>query len=566
MHPTESSLLMDIPLQHSIVTRLLKIVFFFYLLAAVVITLVQMVFLYYDTKNGILSELQFYQESFGDSLAGSLWEFDQKSLETILSGLVKIRHVAGITVRDDTDKVLASVGETLENDEANQTLNSTSPQTQPRSQHEAHHFIWHTFKLFYHDGNNLEPVGKVTLYSTTELVFKELWLEYVLVIVSAILKTMLLWAFFLWFGYRLLRQPLYRLTQAVQQVDLVNLMPLLAVEERKTARSELNVLQESFNSMIGKLSDSLSRLETVQQEVLIKQIRLAQEEEAKQVAVRYSKEIEGKNQELNRLNREKNEFLGIVAHDLKNPLSGIKGLAEYIQELVEDLPKSDISTEISSMAEQIRHIADRMFVLIINLLDVNAIESGKFNLNFEEINFEPILQEVVRHYQAAAAAKNLTLSCFIDTASNHFKVWVDKNTLHQILENLISNAVKYSPLGKAITVKLYTTSEYTVRCDVQDQGPGLSVADQQKLFGKFNRLSAQPTGGEHSNGLGLFIVNKLIGAMNGKVWCESTLGQGATFCVELPLSYRSNPVAVIANLSDLASPCLSLVMEDNPVG
>jgi hypothetical protein len=119
--------------------------------------------------------------------------------------------VAGITVRDDTDKVLASVGDTLENNEANQTLNSTSPPTQPRGQHETHHFIWHTFKLFYHDGNHLEPVGKVTLYSTTELVFKELWLEYVLVIVSAILKTMLLWAFFLWFGYRRLRQPLYRL-------------------------------------------------------------------------------------------------------------------------------------------------------------------------------------------------------------------------------------------------------------------------------------------------------------------------------------------------------------------
>lgn len=104
-----------------------------------------------------------------------------------------------------------------------------------------------------------------------------------------------------------------------------------------------------------------------------------------------------------------------------------------------------------------------------------------------------------------------------------------------------------------------------MRCDVQDQGPGLSVADQQKLFGKFNRLSAQPTGGEHSNGLGLFIVNKLIGVMNGKVWCDSKLGQGATFCVELPLSYRSNPVTVTANRSDLASPCLSLIMEDNPV-
>jgi signal transduction histidine kinase len=539
MHPTKSPLLTDIPLQHSIVTRLLRIVFFFYLLAAVVITLVQMIFLYYDTKDGILAELQFYQESFGESLAGSLWNFDQKALKTTLSGLLKIQHIAGITVRDDTNKVLASVGTTLENDETNQVLDSKSSQPEPANQHQEHHFIRHAFKLFYHDGNHLEPVGEVTLYSTTELVFKELWLEYVLVIISAILKTILLWAFFLWFGYRLLHQPLYRLTRAVQQIDLVNLVPLFAIEEQQLARNELNVLQESFNGMIGKLSDSLLRLESAQQEVLVKQVRLAQEEEAKQAALHYSKTIESKNQELNRLNQEKNEFLGIVAHDLKNPLSGIKGLSEYIQELVEDLPESDTSAEISSMAKQIQHTAERMFRLIINLLDVNAIESGKFNLNFEAIDFKKILREVIQHYQAAATDKNLTLSCVVDTNSNYFKVWVDKHTLYQIFENLVSNAIKYSPLGKAITVNIYTTSRDTVRCDVQDQGPGLSLADQQKLFGKFNRLSAQPTGGEHSNGLGLFIVKKLISAMNGKVWCESNLGQGATFCIELPLSYQT---------------------------
>ena len=251
------------------------------------ITLVQMIFLYYDTKDGILAELQFYQESFGESLAGSLWNFDQKALKTTLSGLLKIQYIAGITVRDDTNKVLASVGTTLENDETNQVLDSKSSQPEPANQHQEHHFIRHAFKLFYHDGNHLEPVGEVTLYSTTELVFKELWLEYVLVIISAILKTILLWAFFLWFGYRLLHQPLYRLTRAVQQIDLVNLVPLFAIEEQQLARNELNVLQESFNGMIGKLSDSLLRLESAQQEVLVKQVRLAQEEEAKQAALHY---------------------------------------------------------------------------------------------------------------------------------------------------------------------------------------------------------------------------------------------------------------------------------------
>ena len=108
---------------------------------------------------------------------------------------------------------------------------------------------------------------------------------------------------------------------------------------------------------------------------------------------------------------------------------------------------------------------------------------------------------------------------------------IDPNITRQVLDNLISNAIKYSPPGKPVSVRLLQT-ESAVRCEIQDEGPGLSDTDQQKLFGKFARLTAQPTGGEHSTGLGLFIVKKLVTAMNGKVWCESELGKGATFVVE----------------------------------
>jgi len=97
----------------------------------------------------------------------------------------------------------------------------------------------------------------------------------------------------------------------------------------------------------------------------------------------------------------------------------------------------------------------------------------------------------------------------------------------------VSNAVKYSPPGKNIHVRLKKLPE-VIRCEVQDEGPGLSAEDQKKLFGKFARLSAKPTGGEHATGLGLSIVKKLVEAMNGQVWCESEPGEGAKFVVQLP--------------------------------
>jgi signal transduction histidine kinase len=112
-------------------------------------------------------------------------------------------------------------------------------------------------------------------------------------------------------------------------------------------------------------------------------------------------------------------------------------------------------------------------------------------------------------------------------------VIVDSNVMVQVVENLVSNAVKYSPPGKSIFVRL-TQSPDSVRLEVQDEGPGLSAEDQSKLFGKFARLSAKPTGGEHATGLGLSIVKRMVEAMNGKVWCQSEAGKGATFVVQLP--------------------------------
>jgi signal transduction histidine kinase len=112
-------------------------------------------------------------------------------------------------------------------------------------------------------------------------------------------------------------------------------------------------------------------------------------------------------------------------------------------------------------------------------------------------------------------------------------VFADRQAVVQILDNLISNAVKYSPYGKQVFLRVLSTTQL-VRVEVQDEGEGISEEDMTKLFGKFTRLSARPTGGEHSTGLGLSIVKKMVEAMRGRVWCESVSGQGATFIVELP--------------------------------
>lgn len=256
-------------------------------------------------------------------------------------------------------------------------------------------------------------------------------------------------------------------------------------------------------------------------------IQFIQTQEAKQAALRYTQEIEAKNAKLIQLNQEKNEFLGIVAHDLKNPLSGILGLTEIIQDSIDSISKD----ELFEYCKMVQESTDMMFQLVINLLDVNLIESGNTNIHLKETDVLTILNTLIKNYYERAQAKNLTL--LLETDNTSCIAFVDQNVTYQILDNLISNAIKYSPLDKNIYITLCRQNE-VIRCQIRDEGIGLSQTDQQKLFGKFTRLTAKPTGGEHSTGLGLFIVKKLVDMIHGKVWCESELGQGATFIVELP--------------------------------
>ncbi len=246
-----------------------------------------------------------------------------------------------------------------------------------------------------------------------------------------------------------------------------------------------------------------------------------------------NQELQELNEKLHQLNLDKNELLGIVAHDLKSPLSAIRGLAEA---LVHDEELSQ--TTRKEFEHTILTTSDRMFTLIAELLSVNAIERGGFEQERAPVSLSEMFQDIVQQYSKQAASKQLQFTLEVEPTAIAF---ADKFSLHQICENFISNALKYSPHGKTVTVRVKTVllpangqPEHTaIRIEVQDEGPGLSEDDKIRLFGKFQRLSARPTGGEHSTGLGLSIVKKLADAMGADVGCNSTLGNGATFFLEV---------------------------------
>ena len=243
--------------------------------------------------------------------------------------------------------------------------------------------------------------------------------------------------------------------------------------------------------------------------------------------VRTHLELKHARERLREMNEEKNEFMGIAAHDLRNPLSAIQGYAEMIIEDAQSLAHRDLEGN----GQRIREAAKRMTEMVQNFLDANRIERGELKLNMAISDLSPLLQSVLETQSPHATAKGQMIQ--LELPPTPTLALADVSITLQVFENLVSNAVKYSPPGKKIFVRLKAEAG-VVRFEVEDQGPGLSKEDQKKLFGKFARLSAKPTGGEHSTGLGLSIVKRLVEAMNGKVWCESELGMGAKFIVTIP--------------------------------
>ena len=239
------------------------------------------------------------------------------------------------------------------------------------------------------------------------------------------------------------------------------------------------------------------------------------------------------NEQLQHLGRERSEFLGMAAHDLRTPLNSISGFAQLIQSFSPDMNamQSDSLDRILAASTRMRELLDR-------LLSVRAIEEGKLELKPENCDLGVLVAALLENHRLAANAKEITLTCV--PPDEIVRAHADLASTSQILDNLVSNALKFSPKGRTVTLRVMRVRNETA-VEVQDSGPGLSEGDQKKLYGKFARLSAQPTGGESSNGLGLSIAKRLAGSMGGDLLCRSKLGDGATFVLTLPAAVALKP-------------------------
>lgn len=258
---------------------------------------------------------------------------------------------------------------------------------------------------------------------------------------------------------------------------------------------------------------------------------ISENEKLKGQLKKTSQERSKVNSHLQRLYRQRDEFISMAAHELRGPMTAIKGyLSMIIQGDAGEIPEKAEGFIIDASA-----ISDRIIRLINNMLNVSRIEEGRTTYQMKRVSLSKAARYVFEQSRFEAERKGLTVSLEKQDDLNDF-VFVDPDRLFEVIDNLFSNAVKYTNKG-SVVIRLLQPNKKTVRLEVVDSGPGISQDEQKRIFRKFYRVKSA-VGKTIGTGLGLYISKLLVERFDGVIGVISGIGKGATFWFELPVERR----------------------------
>ncbi|OGE30514.1 hypothetical protein A2631_00340 [Candidatus Daviesbacteria bacterium RIFCSPHIGHO2_01_FULL_44_29] len=226
------------------------------------------------------------------------------------------------------------------------------------------------------------------------------------------------------------------------------------------------------------------------------------------------------------MENQKDEFIGFVSHELKNPLATIKGFAELT---ILNKKQANQQARTRTYGEQINIQSDRILELINDLLDITKIEIGKFTYKKDIFEIDDLVKEVVLHQKLITPNRTIQL-----IGSTKKTISADQYRIRQVIVNLLTNALKYSPDSQKVTIKL-KRQRAAILVSISDHGLGISKDEQSRIFDRYYRTKNVQKKRSEGLGLGLYITNQIIKHHHGKIWIESQPGKGSTFYFSLPL-------------------------------
>lgn len=291
-----------------------------------------------------------------------------------------------------------------------------------------------------------------------------------------------------------------------KEKEILELKSLL--DRNKKNISAMEQEKSTLKNQVSELSSTIKELETTNDELLYQKEKLQQ-----------------KKAELEELQRQKDELFAMAVHDIKNPVSVIRSLIQLLESY--DLT----ATEQQEIMQTLVDSSENIMKLTREMTEVIKKQKTDNYLEIEPTSLKDIIDTVVNLNLSYAKKKGIKI---VNRSSNSLpEMSIDKLKIQEVLDNLVNNAIKYGPENTIVEIKAYF-SDTKVTVEVADNGVGLSEHDLMLLFSKGVTLSAQPTGGEHSSGLGLWISKRIIDEHKGKIWVKSKLGSGSTFGFDLP--------------------------------
>lgn len=237
------------------------------------------------------------------------------------------------------------------------------------------------------------------------------------------------------------------------------------------------------------------------------------------------------NAQLQELDQIKSEFVSLVSHEFRAPLTNMRGAVELIGDNC-----AMLNSTCTRMVGIVNAEVSRLGRLVEGVLNISRIEAGELQLTSETVDMVKVANQVLDEF----TARKVPCKLHRPRRASHPIVWADSDHLHQVIANLVDNAVKYSPDNSEVTLSIEIREDQGV-LSVSDQGPGIPMEDQSRLFQKFYRLDSGDDKETYGYGLGLYLCRRLIEGMNGRIWIESQPGHGATFLFALPLAENQSP-------------------------